>query len=65
VHNEELHNLYPSSSIIRMFKLRRMRWPGHVALMGRRGMHIGFWWGCLKERDHQEDTDVGGRVILK
>jgi hypothetical protein len=34
LHNEELHNLYSSPSIIRMIKSRRMRWAGHVALMG-------------------------------
>jgi hypothetical protein len=34
LHNEELHNLFPSSSIIRMIKSRRMRWAGHVARMG-------------------------------
>jgi hypothetical protein len=32
--NEELHNLYGSPNIIRTIKLRRMRWAGHVALMG-------------------------------
>jgi hypothetical protein len=26
---------------------------------------LGFWWGSQKERDHQEDEDVGGRIILK
>jgi hypothetical protein len=31
LHNEELHNLYSSPSIIRMMKSRRMRWAGHVA----------------------------------
>jgi hypothetical protein len=31
--NEELHNLYSSSSIIRMMTLRRVRWAGHVARM--------------------------------
>jgi hypothetical protein len=36
LHNEELHNLYSSSSIIKMIKSRRMRWAGHVARMGRR-----------------------------
>jgi hypothetical protein len=41
VHNEELHNLYSSPNIIRMIKSRRMRWAGHVARMGRRGMYIG------------------------
>jgi hypothetical protein len=44
LHNEELHNLYSSPSIIRTIKSRRMRWSGHVARMGRRGMHIGYWW---------------------
>jgi hypothetical protein len=52
LHNEELHNLHSSASIIRMFKSRRMRWTGHVARMGRRGIHIGFWRERQKERDH-------------
>jgi hypothetical protein len=34
LHNEELHNWYSSSSIIRIIKSRRMRWAGHVARMG-------------------------------
>jgi hypothetical protein len=34
LHNEELHDLYPSPSIIRIIKSRRMRWEGHVARMG-------------------------------
>jgi hypothetical protein len=34
LHNEELHNLYSSPSIIRIMQLRRMRWAGHVARMG-------------------------------
>jgi hypothetical protein len=33
LHNEELHNLYSSQSIIRVIKTRRMRWAGHVARM--------------------------------
>jgi hypothetical protein len=31
LHNEELHDLYSSPSIIRMIKSRRLRWVGHVA----------------------------------
>jgi hypothetical protein len=23
------------------------------------------WWGNLRERDHGEDQDVGGRIILR
>jgi hypothetical protein len=34
LHNEELHDLYPSPSIIRIIKSRRMRWVGHIALIG-------------------------------
>jgi hypothetical protein len=33
-HNEELHNLYSTPSIIIMIKSRRMRWVGHVARIG-------------------------------
>jgi hypothetical protein len=65
LHNEMLNNLYTSPNIIRMIKSRRMRWVGHVARMGRSGMHIGFWWEIRKVRDHWEDPDVGGRIILK
>jgi hypothetical protein len=62
---EELHNSYSSPSIIRIVKSRRMRWAGHVARMGRRGMHTGYWWESQKERDHWEAQDAGGWTILK
>jgi hypothetical protein len=34
LHNEELHGLYSSPSIVWVIKARRMRWAGHVARMG-------------------------------
>jgi len=34
LHNEELNDLYCSSNIIRVMKLRRMRWAGQVARLG-------------------------------
>jgi hypothetical protein len=34
LHNEELHDLYSSPSIIRIIKAKRMRWVEHVAQMG-------------------------------
>jgi hypothetical protein len=27
-------------------------------------MHIGYWWGSQKVRDHWEDLDVGWWIIL-
>jgi hypothetical protein len=33
LHKEELRDLYPSLSIIRIIKSRRMRWAGHIARM--------------------------------
>jgi hypothetical protein len=34
LHNEELHNLYSSPSIIRLITSRRVKGAGHVARMG-------------------------------
>jgi hypothetical protein len=34
LHNEELHGLYSSPSIVRVIKARRMRWVMHVVRMG-------------------------------
>jgi hypothetical protein len=34
LHNEELHGLYSSPSIVRVIKARRMRGAGNVARMG-------------------------------
>ena len=28
-------------------------------------MHMGFWWGDGKERNHSEDLGMHGRIILK
>jgi hypothetical protein len=34
LHNDELHNPYSSSNIIRVINSRRMRWAGYVTRMG-------------------------------
>jgi hypothetical protein len=44
LHKEELHILYSYPAINRMIKSRSMRWAGHAARMGSKGMHIGYWW---------------------
>jgi len=35
-------------------KSRRMKWAGHVALMGEERVYIGSWWGNRREGDHWE-----------
>jgi hypothetical protein len=65
LHNEELNDLYSSPNIIRIMKSRRMRWTGHVAHVGEREVHTGFWWGDLREGDHLIDPGIDGRIILK
>jgi len=41
LHNEELNDLYFSPNIVWVIKWRRMRWAGHVALMGEERGCIG------------------------
>jgi hypothetical protein len=50
---------------MKMMKTRRMRGADHIAGMGRRRMHIEYWWEIQKEIDHYEDQDVGEWLILK
>jgi hypothetical protein len=52
LHNEELHNLYFSPSIIRMMKSRRMRWAGHVARMGEKMNAYRILVGKPERSDH-------------
>ena len=66
LHNEELTDTCSSSNIVRVIKSKkRMRWAGHVARMGRGKVCTGFWWGNLREKDHWEDPDLDGRIILR
>ena len=44
LHSEELHDLYCSPNIIRVNKLRIMRWEWHVERMGKGEMYTGLWW---------------------
>jgi hypothetical protein len=40
--DSELNALYSLPDIIRVKKSRSLRWAGHVAVMGRGKVHIGF-----------------------
>ena len=43
LHILELHDLY-SPNIVKVIKLRRMRWVWLVVVWGRGQVHTGFWW---------------------
>jgi hypothetical protein len=60
LHNEELHNLYFSPSIIRIIKSRRMRWAGHVARMGEKRNAYRILVGKPEGESHWEDHGLGG-----
>ena len=60
LHNEELSDLFSSPNIVRVIKLRRMRWAGHVARMGEERGCIGSWWGNRREGDHCGDVGIDG-----
>jgi hypothetical protein len=42
-----------------------MRWVGHAACIGERRGACRVLKGNLKERDHLEDLDLDGRVVIK
>jgi hypothetical protein len=50
LHNEDLHDLYSSPSIIRIMKARRMRLVGHVARMGEKRNAYRLLLGKLEGR---------------
>jgi hypothetical protein len=64
VHTEELHSMYVSPRIMRIIKLRKMKWAGNIRRIRKREMHIDYFWEGQKERDQWEEQDVCGCIIL-
>jgi hypothetical protein len=60
LHNDELHNLYSSPNIFRMFKSRRMRWARHVARMGAKRNTYRILVEKPEETTRKTKTYVGG-----
>jgi hypothetical protein len=67
LHNEELHNLYSSQSIIRMIWSRRIRWAGHVTCMRKKRNVYGILVGrprCRWEDNIKMDLrEIGWGVV--
>ena len=64
VHNDTIHDLYSSPHSIQLIKSRITRRAGHVACVGQREVQTGFWCANAKERNHLEDLDVYGIIII-
>ena len=64
LHNEELNDLYSSPIIVRVIKSRRMRWAGHVALMGEEMGVYRFLVRKQEGRNHWRDLGVDEWIIL-
>ena len=61
----ELNVLYSSPNIVRVIKLRRMRWAGHVARMGEeRGAYSVLVGKPEGKRPLGGDLGVDGWIIL-
>jgi hypothetical protein len=64
-HNEELHSLNSSPSIITMIKSRMMMLAGHVARMGEKKNAYRILVGKPESKSHGVDQNVNGWPILK
>ena len=53
-----------SPNIVRVIKLRRMRWAGHVAHMGEEKGVYRVLVGKPEGKSHWGDLGVDGRIIL-
>jgi len=65
LHNDELHSLYSSPTIVRVIKSWRMRWAGHVARMGKERGIYRVLVGRFEGRRPLGRLGVGGRITLR
>jgi len=65
LHYEELNDLYSAPNIIRVIESRRMEMDGECSTYGGEDIFIEDLVGNLRERDHSEDPDLDGRMLLK
>jgi hypothetical protein len=61
----QFHDLYSSTTIVRVIKSRRMRWRDMWVGLGREEAEActAFWWGNRRERDQWGDLGVDGRIL--
>jgi hypothetical protein len=65
LHNEELHELHSSPSIIRMIKLMTITWTGHVARMENRNPYRELVGKPKEKKTPLGRPKIDGSVIVK
>jgi hypothetical protein len=58
LHNEEFHDLNSSQNKIRMIKLSRMRWVGHVDRMGGKEECVQVFGGKARGKETTRKTKI-------
>jgi hypothetical protein len=64
LHNEELHDLFSSPNIFQVSKLRRIRWAGYVARMGRE-VFYRVLVGKPEKKNNLDDLSIDEMILLK
>lgn len=64
LYSAELHNLYQSPVIVRIFKISRVRWVSYAAHTNNRYAYK-LCSENLKVREHLEDPDINGKALFK
>jgi hypothetical protein len=64
LHNEQRNNLRSSPNSLWAIKSRRMSWAEHIARMGERRGVYRVLVGEPEGKDHLEDPDIDGKIIL-
>jgi hypothetical protein len=54
LHNEKFNNFYSSPSVIKVIKLKRIRWTGHVARIGEKKNAYRILLGTPEGKSHWE-----------
>jgi hypothetical protein len=65
LHNEELHNLYASESIIGVINSRMIKWAGHAVCMGVIRKHTKFCVENPKGRNCLEKLGIDRKIMLE
>jgi hypothetical protein len=65
LHDDELHSLYSSPNIVRVIKLRRMRWAGHVARIGEGIGLYRVFVGRPEGKRPLGNLGVSGKITLR